>query len=163
MASRGGRSPRRALRSSSASARERACVRALLEQSPGIGTTSSLTPDAAALKTGAARAALAALAAVPVVVAYARPLHTAPNYDEEVYLATMRELRHGHAIGDVFLSQPPGFGWFLDAVGVVATSLESVRAVMIVIALLGCLAAWFIGRRAGGSLGGAIAAGTLAI
>jgi hypothetical protein len=75
----------------------------------------------------------------------------------------MRELRGGHAIGDVFLSQPPGFGWFLDGVGLVATSLESVRVVMMVVALLGCVAAWFIGRRAAGPVGGAIAAGTLAI
>ena len=75
----------------------------------------------------------------------------------------MRELRGGHAIGDVFLSQPPGFGWFLDGVGLVATSLESVRGVMMGVALLGCLAAWFIGRRSGGPLGGVIAAGTLAI
>jgi hypothetical protein len=116
-----------------------------------------------ALKTNVVRAALAAVGIAAVVVAWARPLATAPNYDEEVYLATMRELRHGHAIGDVFLSQPPGFGWFLDGVGLIATSLESVRGVMIGVALLGCLAAWFIGRRAGGPVGGAIAAGTLAI
>jgi hypothetical protein len=107
--------------------------------------------------------ALALLGAIPVFVVYARPLHTAPNYDEEVYLATMRELRHGAAIGDVFLSQPPGFGWFLDAIGTVSGSLATVRALMIGVALLGCLAAWFIGRRAGGALGGAIAAATLAL
>lgn len=145
-------------------------MKALPRQSPGIETTSSLTPEAAAparvrpaLKLDAAEAALAAAGAVAVLAVYARPLHTAPNYDEEVYLATMRELRHGVAIGNVFLSQPPGFGWFLDATGTVTGSLEGLRGLMIAIALLGCLGAWFIGRRAAGRVGGAIAAGTLAV
>jgi hypothetical protein len=145
-------------------------VRALPRQSPGIETTSSLAPETAAparrsiaLTSGASQIALAAAGVVAAVVVYARPLRTAPNYDEEVYLATLRELRHGVAIGDVFLSQPPGFGWFLDAVGTAAGTLEEVRGVMIATALLGCVAAWFIGRRAGGPLGGAIAAATLAV
>jgi hypothetical protein len=136
----------------------------------GTAVTSSLAPDAArtapgrlTLRRSALWSALAVLGAIPVFAVYARPLHTAPNYDEEVYLATMRELRHGTAIGDVFLSQPPGFGWFLDAIGTVSGSLATVRALMIGVALLGCLAAWFIGRRNGGALGGAIAAATLAL
>jgi hypothetical protein len=106
-------------------------------------------------------AALAAL--VPAIVVYARPIRTAPNYDEEVYLATMRELHHGLAIGPVFLSQPPGFGWLLTAMGWTTSSISDVRAVMIGFSLFACVAAWTLGRRVGGPLGGAIAAGTLAI
>lgn len=107
---------------------------------------------------------LAALVAlVPAIVVYARPIRTAPNYDEEVYLATMRELHHGLAIGPVFLSQPPGWGWLLDAIGWTTGSVSDVRAVMIGFSLFACVAAWTLGRRVAGPLGGAIAAGTLAI
>ena len=106
-------------------------------------------------------AALVAL--VPAIVVYARPIRTAPNYDEEVYLATMRELRHGLAIGPVFLSQPPGWGWLLDGIGRTTSSVTDVRSVMIGFSLFACVAAWTLGRRVGGPLGGAIAAGTLAI
>jgi hypothetical protein len=106
-------------------------------------------------------AALVAL--VPAIVVYARPIRTAPNYDEEVYLATMRELHHGIAIGPVFLSQPPGWGWLLEAIGATTSSVTDVRSVMIGFSLFACVAAWVLGRRVGGPLGGAIAAGTLAI
>ena len=106
---------------------------------------------------------VAVVSAVPVVVVYARALHSPPNYDEAVYLATLRELHHGVAIGVVFLSQPPGFGWLLAAIGAVTGSLVTVRWIMIGLTLCGGLAAWFLGRRAGGTLGGAVAFATLAI
>jgi hypothetical protein len=105
----------------------------------------------------------AVAALVPLIVVYARPIRTAPSYDEEVYLATMRELQHGTAIGPVFLSQPPGFGWLLEAIGATTSSISEARAVMIGFSLLACVGAWLLGRRVGGPLGGAIAAGTLAI
>jgi hypothetical protein len=136
----------------------------------GIASTLSSAAEAhpAALKTPALRrvsgwtvAALVTL--VPAAFVYARPIRTAPNYDEEVYLATMRELHHGLAIGPVFLSQPPGFGWLLDAIGATTSSLPDVRAVMIGFSLFGCVAAWTLGRRIAGPLGGAISAGALLI
>ena len=136
----------------------------------GIGSTLSSTAEAqpTALKAPALRRAsgwtIAALVAlVPAIVVYARPIRTAPNYDEEVYLATMRELHHGVALGPVFLSQPPGWGWLLDGIGATTSSISDVRAVMIGFSLFACVAAWTLGRRVGGPLGGAIAAGTLAI
>ena len=40
----------------------------------------------------------------------ARPLHSAVNYDEAVYLAALDALRHGQPLGsDVFAAQFPGF------------------------------------------------------
>jgi len=131
----------------------------------GIGSTlsSAAEPHPAVLRRVSGWTVAALVALVPAIVVYARPIRTAPNYDEEVYLATMRELHHGIAIGPVFLSQPPGFGWLLTAIGAMASSVTDVRSVMIAFSLFACVAAWTLGRRVGGPLGGAIAAGTLAI
>jgi hypothetical protein len=148
----------------------RRCATGFCGRLTGIGSTLSSAADAhpVALKAPAIRrvsgwTVAAVVALLPAIVVYARPIRTAPNYDEEVYLATMRELHHGVAIGPVFLSQPPGFGWLLDAIGWTTASISDVRAVMIGFSLFACVAAWTLGRRVGGPLGGAIAAGTLAI
>jgi hypothetical protein len=43
-------------------------------------------------------------------ILFARPVHSAVNYDEAVYLAALDALRHGQALGsDVFAAQFPGF------------------------------------------------------
>ena len=43
-------------------------------------------------------------------VLFARPLRSATNYDEDVYLAALDALRHGQALGSqVFAAQFPGF------------------------------------------------------
>ena len=140
----------------------------MLRQPPGLEQTPSTEPAwTLGLRNLASRidgwTIAALLLVIPVVVVYARPLHTSPNYDEAVYLATMRELHHGVAIGAVFLSQPPGFGWLLTAIGAVTGSLVTVRWIMIGITFAGLAAAWAMGKRAGGTLGGAVAAATLAI
>ncbi len=55
---------------------------------------------------------LSALGAVLVAQAllFARPIHSATNYDEDVYLAALDALRHGQALcSSVFVAEFPGF------------------------------------------------------
>ena len=103
---------------------------------------------------------LAAAAAV-----YVRSIHSATAYDEGNYLASLDALRHGQHLGsDVFLDQPPG--WYLLLQGVGATfgnTVTGVRTGMLVIALLGLVAAWAAARALGGPLAGLAAAAVLAI
>jgi 4-amino-4-deoxy-L-arabinose transferase-like glycosyltransferase len=106
-----------------------------------------------------------ALIVAAAAAVYARSLHTATAYDEGNYLASLDALRHGQHLGsDVFLDQPPG--WYLLLQGVGATfgnSVTGVRTGMLVIALLGLVAAWAAARALGGPLAGLGAAAVLAI
>jgi 4-amino-4-deoxy-L-arabinose transferase-like glycosyltransferase len=110
------------------------------------------------------------LAALGVVLAaagvlFSRNLATRPNYDEGVYLASMDALRHGQELGsDVFASQPPGFYLLLQLVGVFSgDSTESARVGFLVLALIGLVGAFLVGRALTGPAAGLAAAALLAI
>jgi hypothetical protein len=98
-------------------------------------------------------------------VLFARNLHTATSYDEGVYLASMDALRHGQALGsEVFASQPPGFYLLLRLVGLFAGySVTGTRAAFVLLALLGCVGAYALGRALAGIPGGFAASALLAI
>jgi hypothetical protein len=102
------------------------------------------------------------LAAVVAVAAFlfAQELHDRTSYDEGVYLASLDALRHGARLGaDVFASQPPGFYVLLRFIDLFAgRSIEGMRVGMLVVALAGIVAAFFIGRTLAGRWGGAAAA-----
>lgn len=109
-------------------------------------------------------AGLAALLAGAAAV-YLRALDTRSTYDEGVYLASLREYQAGEPLGSsVFVSQPPGFYWLLDALSALAgTALPDLRTAMLVPAL-GCLvAAWGLGRALAGPPAGLAAAGLAAV
>jgi 4-amino-4-deoxy-L-arabinose transferase-like glycosyltransferase len=96
---------------------------------------------------------------------YLRSLHDASTYDEGVYLASLREYQAGEPLGEsVFVSQPPGFYWLLDALSSFAgSSLVDLRAAMLV-PVLGCLvAAWALGRALAGPAAGVAAAALVAV
>jgi 4-amino-4-deoxy-L-arabinose transferase-like glycosyltransferase len=96
---------------------------------------------------------------------FSRNLDTATNYDEGVYLASLDALEHGQTLGsEVFASQPPGFYLLLRIVGwLTPHSVHSARIGFLVVAVLGCGAAYALGRALGGLEGGIFAAGLLAI
>ncbi len=85
---------------------------------------------------------------------------TPPDYDEGVYLASADALRHGQELGtEVFSSQLPGYYSFLTgSAGVFGVSLTGVRTAILIIALVGCVAAYSIGTRLDGPLAGTLAA-----
>lgn len=115
---------------------------------------------AAALEAGALLAILVAQAFL-----FARPIHTATDYDEGVYLASVDALRHGQGLGtDVFAPQFPGFYDLLRIVAtVVGETVTGMRAGMVAVALLGTVGGWLIGRRFGGVFGGLLVAAFLVI
>jgi Dolichyl-phosphate-mannose-protein mannosyltransferase len=92
-------------------------------------------------------------------VAFSRALHSGAVYDEGVYLASLDALEHGQRLGaDVFVSQPPGFYVLLEAERAVAgASIVAMRAAMLVLALVGCFAAYYVGRFHAGPKGGFLA------
>jgi 4-amino-4-deoxy-L-arabinose transferase-like glycosyltransferase len=98
-------------------------------------------------------------------IVFSRGLDTRPNFDEAVYLASLDALRHGQALGgDVFASQPPGFYVLLRVAGFFGgDSVAGIRTVFLLVALLGCLGAYVLGRAADGPLAGFVASGLLAI
>ena len=107
---------------------------------------------------------LAGLAALTGLT-YARSLHTAPNFDEAGYTAALDALHHGQRLGtEVYLVQPPGFYFLLQGIAVsFGRELAHLRVGMLLIALVGLVAAYAIGRRYGGVAGGVGAAALLAI
>jgi hypothetical protein len=115
---------------------------------------------AAALEVGALLAILAAQAFL-----LARPIHTATDYDEGVYLASVDALRHGQTLGtEVFAPQFPGFYDLLRVIAsAVGETVTGIRAGMVVVTLIGTVGGWLIGRRFGGVLGGLLAAAFLVI
>ena len=94
-----------------------------------------------------------------VAVAFSRALHSGAVYDEGVYLASLDALEHGQRLGaDVFTSQPPGFYVLLEAERAVAgASIVAMHAAMLVLALIGCLTAYYIGRCIAGPKAGLLA------
>jgi len=94
---------------------------------------------------------LLALIVGAAAAVYVRSIHSALAYDEGNYLASLDALRHGQHLGSgVFLDQPPG--WYLLLQGIGATfgnTVTGVRTGMLVLALLGLVAAW----AAAGALG----------
>src|SRR4051812_2010643 len=96
---------------------------------------------------------------------FARPIHSATNYDEAVYLAALDALRHGQALGsDVFAAQFPGFYDLLRGLSyVTGIGVAAVRAGMIGVVLLGTVGGWLIGRRFGGMVGGLLVAALLTV
>jgi MFS family permease len=96
-------------------------------------------------------------------VAFGRSLHAGALYDEGVYLASLDALEHGQKLGSqVFASQPPGLYVLLEAErAVFGGSLIAIRVAMLVLALVGCVSAYFIGRRLAGRRGGFFAMGLL--
>jgi 4-amino-4-deoxy-L-arabinose transferase-like glycosyltransferase len=109
---------------------------------------------------------LLALAVVLVAAAvlFSRGIHGATSYDEGVYLASLDALRHGQHLGsDVFASQPPGFYVLLRVLAAPAgRSVEGIRIAFLVLALLGVVAAYVVGRLLAGPWGG-LAAGALVV
>ena len=95
----------------------------------------------------------------------ARPIHSAVNYDEAVYLAALDALRHGQALGSqVFAAQFPGFYDLLRGLSfVTGIGVAPVRAGFIAITVLGTVGGWLVGRRYGGPVGGLLTAAFLAI
>lgn len=82
---------------------------------------------------------------------FAIPLHNATNYDEGNYLAALTDLRHGFTLGkDVYADQPPGWYLLLQLLAwLFGNSLVAIRTGMLIVALLGVVAAWACGRRLG--------------
>ena len=79
-------------------------------------------------------------------------------------MASVDALAHGQKLGsDIFTSQPPGFYVLLEAERVVfGGSLLAMRLAMLALALVGCLAAYYVGRCLAGRLGGFLAMALLA-
>lgn len=98
-------------------------------------------------------------------VLFSRNLTTAPSYDEGVYLASLDALRHGQTLGSqVFASQPPGFYVLLRLVALpFGSSINGIRTGFLLVALVGCLAAYLLGRKLAGPAGGLAAAALLAV
>jgi hypothetical protein len=82
------------------------------------------------------------------------------EFDEGVYLASADALAHGARLGsDVFASQPPLFFGLLRGLHAAAGGdAAAMRAVMVAIALGGCVAAWALVRGVAGPTAGVVAA-----
>lgn len=110
---------------------------------------------------------LVTLTALLVAQAYlfARPIHSATNYDEDVYLAAVDALRHGQALGSsVFAAQFPGFYDLLRGISyITGIGVAAIRAGFIAITLAGTVGGWLVGRRFGGPVGGLLVAAFLVI
>jgi 4-amino-4-deoxy-L-arabinose transferase-like glycosyltransferase len=107
---------------------------------------------------------LAGLLAVAAFV-YIRGVEAAANYDEGVYLASLDALRHGQELGtDVYASQPPGFYVLLQALSFMpGDGVVGIRIAFVLVALLGLVAAYAIGRKLAGAWGAFGAAALLAV
>jgi len=94
---------------------------------------------------------LLALTAV-VSFVFGRGLHAGAVFDEGVYMASLDALEHGQRLGSqVFASQPPGFYTLLEMErAIFGSSLVDIRIAMLLLSLVGCLSAYYIGRSAAG-------------
>jgi 4-amino-4-deoxy-L-arabinose transferase-like glycosyltransferase len=119
-----------------------------------FGAASALRRRPLAVEVAVLLSLTGALAAV-----FARGLHANAVYDEGVYLASVDALAHGQTLGsEVFASQPPGFYALLQGDRILfGASLEAMRLAMLVLALLGCLAAYYVARSIGGRVAGVVA------
>ena len=102
---------------------------------------------------------------VAQAILFARPIHSATNYDEDVYLAALDALRHGQALGsDVFAAQFPGFYDLLRGLSfVTGVGVVGVRAGLLAVTLAGTVGGWLVGRRFGGAAGGLLVAAFLVV
>jgi 4-amino-4-deoxy-L-arabinose transferase-like glycosyltransferase len=106
---------------------------------------------------------LACLVALEGVI-FSRGLDAAAVFDEGVYLASLDALQHGQHLGSqVFASQPPGFYALLQAErAILGPSIEAMRVGMLLLGLVACLSAYYIGRAFAGRIGGFVASGFVA-
>ena len=102
---------------------------------------------------------------VAQAILFARPIHSATNYDEDVYLAALDALRHGQALGSsVFAAQFPGFYDLLRGLSfVTGVSVVGARAGLLAVTLAGTVGGWLVGRRFGGTAGGLLVAAFLVV
>jgi hypothetical protein len=116
-------------------------------------------------KLPSAEIALLAVILAAQTILWARPIHSATNYDEDVYLAALDALRHGQRLGtDVFAAQFPGFYDLLRGLSyVTGIGVVAVRAGMLAVTVAGTIGAWLAGRRFGGATGGLLAAALLVV
>jgi 4-amino-4-deoxy-L-arabinose transferase-like glycosyltransferase len=96
---------------------------------------------------------------------FARGIDGNAVYDEGVYAASADALAHGQKLGsDVFASQPPGFYLLLEGERFLfGTSVEAMRVGMLLLAVAGCLAAYYVGRSIAGLAAGALAMALVAV
>jgi hypothetical protein len=112
----------------------------------------------------AAIAALVAIVAAQFVL-FVRPVDSATNYDEAVYLAALDALRHGQALGSsVFAAQFPGFYDLLRGLSfVTGLDVSAVRAGLLAVVAAGTVGGFLVGRRYGGVAGGLLVAALLTV
>jgi len=108
-------------------------------------------------------AALLSLTGV-AALAFGRGLRAGTVFDEGVYLASLDALEHGQKLGsEVFASQAPGFYALLETErAIFGGSVVAMRVAMLVLALVGCIAAYYVGRCIAGPLGGFLAMALMA-
>ena len=96
---------------------------------------------------------------------YVRALDTRTNYDESLYLGSLDAMRHGLRLGeDLYVVQPPGFYWLLQAVAApFGDSIEGIRLGFVLVALAGVLAAFACASRLCGAAAGLTAAALLVV
>jgi hypothetical protein len=116
------------------------------------------------------RARALELAGLGIIIAaqgflFARPIRSAVNFDEGVYLAAVDDLRHGQSLGtDVFTAQFPGFYDLLRGLSfLTGVGVTPIRAGLLGLTLLGTVGGWLVGRRYGGPTGGLLVASLLVI
>jgi hypothetical protein len=116
-------------------------------------------------KLPSAEIALLAVILAAQAFLWARPIHSATNYDEDVYLAALDALRHGQRLGsDIFAAQFPGFYDLIRGLSyVTGIGVVAVRAGMLAVAVAGTIGAWLAARRFGGPFGGLLAAAFLVV
>jgi 4-amino-4-deoxy-L-arabinose transferase-like glycosyltransferase len=108
--------------------------------------------------------ALAAIASAQLAL-FLRLRSTATDYDEGVYLLSVRALRAGEALGsDVFAAQPPGFYWLLRAIaGVLGDGVGDVRLGIAALSVAGVVGAWALARPLAGAFWALLPAALFAV
>jgi 4-amino-4-deoxy-L-arabinose transferase-like glycosyltransferase len=116
------------------------------------------------VRRAAAPLALAAIAAAQLAL-FLRLRSTATDYDEGVYMLSLRALRAGETLGaDVFAAQPPGFYWLLRAIAaVLGDGVADVRLGIAVLSVAGIVGAWALARPPAGALWALLPAAMLAV
>src|SRR5919204_3254919 len=80
------------------------------------------------------------------------------DYDEGVYWQSLRAMARGEPLfSSVFASQPPGFYYVLLPLYLIGHSLASLRLTVLVVAFLGLVATYLVGRLIAGPFAGVIA------
>ena len=96
---------------------------------------------------------------------FGRLVGTDTDYDEGVYLSSVRALEHGQALGeDVFAPQPPVFYLLLRLISLAgADTVRGFHVGMVVVAVATCFFAYLLGRALAGPLAGLTASALLTI